>query len=407
MHSKSKLLIISFLLLITLCGCWDRIEIDQRGFVVGIAVDLAAQDHHQWKNGSSEDKISPHKKYWGTFQMVVPSGLTGGSSGNGKGGAGGANAFFNIAAAESSMPSLTAKISGETSRSPYFEHLELIVFSDDVAKSDSEFARALDYFLRDNQMRRNVSIFVADGKASDILDTDALNEKYPVAYISSLLKNTRKSNYILPETRLGDIHEHLLKKESFVVQRARKNSEGVSLTGAAVFNGENNQFVGFLSGEETQGLNFLTNGIKGGIVETQYRNRNIDLEVWKAERKIRADIQGQRPVKFTFQIQVTGNISKSATYLNMKKDNSIETMKKLFEDEIIRTTENVIHTLQNKYNKDVLGLGSYLYRHHYKTWKQVEDDWEKGEQLFSKIPVEVTVKVDINKVGSIINSERE
>lgn len=44
-------------------GCWDRVEIEERGFVVGAGIDVAGEDDAD--------------KYILTFQFVIPGGLQG------------------------------------------------------------------------------------------------------------------------------------------------------------------------------------------------------------------------------------------------------------------------------------------------------------------------------------------
>ncbi|MGO4277101.1 hypothetical protein AB4Z22_45945, partial [Paenibacillus sp. TAF58] len=67
-------------MLFLLTDCWDRIEIDQRGFVVGVAIDYANASKHKFK---------------GTYQIVVPSGLKQSSQGQSGSGSSG-KAYFNL-----------------------------------------------------------------------------------------------------------------------------------------------------------------------------------------------------------------------------------------------------------------------------------------------------------------------
>ncbi len=61
-HLKRLCLLPAVLVVIPLAGCWDRVEIEDRGFVVGAALDLPDE-------GTEENKIKL------TNQFVVPSGL--------------------------------------------------------------------------------------------------------------------------------------------------------------------------------------------------------------------------------------------------------------------------------------------------------------------------------------------
>src|SRR5690606_12786587 len=106
----------------------------------------------------------------------------------------------------------------------------------------------LDYFLRDVEMRRDIKIMISPGKASKVLGVAPFNERYPVAYLESISENSENTSYILPTTRIGDMHEYMLKQDDYAVQSIRVKDTGVTLDGAAVFEGKTNLLHGFLNG---------------------------------------------------------------------------------------------------------------------------------------------------------------
>jgi spore germination protein len=393
--------------LLMLTSCWDRIEIDQRGFVTGIAIDKAEQDEE------TDSKSSSSKKYVGTYQIITPSGLKGSGGGKEAGGEKGSasegNAFFNISSTQNSMSSLAAGLAAQTSRAPYFEHLKIIIISAEVAKSENEFADVLDFFLRDNQMRRGIVVLITDGKAKDVLDVKVKNEKYPVAYIESILKNIKYSSFMMPEVRIGDVHEQLLKKDAFAIQKISADKEGISLSlqGSSIFDGTKHKLVGFLSGEETQGLNFMTGQVQGGVVETTINGKFIDLKIDHASRKIKVQNLANDHFKFIIQVNVEGMIGKSISELDLNETETIKKVEEHFQKEIEMESQKTIHTLQKTYKKDAIGLGAFLHQNHYKTWTKVQTDWDQGDQIFSnQVEVEVQAKVKIPEIGIVNENEK-
>ncbi|QHT59531.1 Ger(x)C family spore germination protein [Paenibacillus lycopersici] len=388
-------------LLLALTGCWDRVEIDKRGFVVGVALDTAEQ------TGSSEKEDVPGTKIRGTFQFIVPSGLKSSSGSAGSGSAGARRSYFNLAVEESNMAALTAMLSSRTSRSPYYEHLKLIIISKAIASNDSMFSDVLDFFLRGKEMRRDMHVLVTDGKASDLMRVTSLNENYPVSYIESTISNTDETSYILPSSRLGDVHEHLLKPESFTIQRVRLSGGSITLTGAALFDGSEHKMIGTLNGENTQGLNFLMGQVKGGILETAFKNTSIAIAVEDASRKIKlAGDDGER-LKFTVKISCDGTLIKSTLNTDLLDKAQTGTLEKLFESEIEKIAQKTIRTLQQKYKKDAMGLGSFMYQNHYRKWKRFSAEWETGRSLFAKADIEVKANVKLRRIGDINRAEEE
>lgn len=381
-----------------LTGCWDRVEINQRGFVVGVAIDKPETDNSK-------------NLYKGTYQMIVPGGLKQ-SSGSSSGQSNSINphagqAYFNISTTENSMPAIAAKISGRTSRSPYFEHLRIIIISSEVAKSKANLPNILDFFLRNSEMRRGVQILIADGKASDILSVFPNNESTPIDYISSIAKNNQKTNFMLPESRIGDVHEFLIKHESFVLQTIKKEDGGVTLNGSALFDGSSKQFLGFLTGEETQGLNFITKRVKGGIIESNIDDQTVGFKVERSNRKFYVQQTSPGHMKFTIKIIAEGTLDKSITNVDPSDGKTLETLEKSLEDKLTSTTNKTIKKLQHSYKKDALGLGPYLFQDHNKMWKPIAENWDTGENLFTQAEVDVQVKVIIRRIGNIFESTKE
>ncbi|HEY4392360.1 MAG TPA: Ger(x)C family spore germination protein, partial [Paenibacillus sp.] len=69
-------------------GCWDRVEIDERGFVVGVGIDIPDE---QEQGAAEEGNGFAERDYLVTYQLVVPSRLKrAGSSGSSD------QSYFNI-----------------------------------------------------------------------------------------------------------------------------------------------------------------------------------------------------------------------------------------------------------------------------------------------------------------------
>jgi len=369
-----------------LAGCWDRVEIDQRGFVVGVGID------------ESTDK----ERYLGTYQFVVPGGLKQSSANSSA--STNTQAYFNLSTTGSSMSALSAKMASQTSRSPYFEHLKLIIVSESLAHKPEEFSSLMDYFLRNSEMRRGVKVLVAEGKAVDALSVTPKNERMPAAYIESIVNNNRKTTYMLPETAIGQIHEYLMRKESYVIQRIAASRNGlVSVSGCAVFDGKTNRMVGELTGEETQGLNLLKGQVKGGVLEAGEGVERVDFLIERSKRTIRIDNTGDR-LTFHIHVQLEGVIDKSPNSINFTQKPAVVEVEEVLEKRMQDICYATIRKLQLTYRKDVLDLGMYLYENHYKLWKTLAGNWEQGKDLFSQVNIQVHTNAIVRRTGNINQS---
>jgi spore germination protein len=382
-------------ILLLLTGCWDRVEIEDRGFNIGVAIDLAEEREIE------SDKPQGEYLFKGTYQIVVPGGLQQESGVGSK-----TKAYQNLTSTSDTMFEQVRNLAEETSRSPFLKHLQLIIVSDEVAQKPKAFANILDLFLRDHEMRRGVTVFISNGEAGPILDVDPMPENLPVMFINSISENARKQPKMLPETRVGDIHEHLVDHSSFLVPQIKLIGDQVKIEGAAVFHGHNNRMEEFITGEETEGVRFIIGEYQGGPLKTIIENNLVVYEVKRANSKIEVRTENKEQMEFTINIQTEGNIVESFKTLDYTKPEVMEKVRANLEKEIERIAQSAIDKLHGDLQVDALQLGGYVERKDYNTWKEVKDNWDHGENYFAKSTIKVNAEVMIRTSGSVIQSKK-
>ncbi|MFJ8267734.1 Ger(x)C family spore germination protein [Peribacillus asahii] len=392
-----------FCLLFLVTGCWDQNEIEERGFVIGAAIDMAAEQTDDSIGEMSEKERDD--KYKLTYQFVVPGNFIGGGSGGGQSGGGASQGkpFLNLTAEGTSIHQITRKMAAETSRKPYLEHINLIVLSEELSKK-GYFKDTLDFFVRDHEMRKVAKVMVAEGKARTVLEINPQHEKMPVLFIDSLSENIGKHGTSLPPINIGDVHSYLLKGNSFVIPRIVVKDNKGAIVGAAIFNSQDQKMIGTLNESETLALNFITEKVESAILEFLMNGQLIAFEIKGAKSKIEADVSDKNQIKFTVKINVEGNVGELYGDLALKNQSVLSEIEEKASKEIESITNRVIDKVQKKYKADVFGLGDHVKQEHYKTWKQVNKEWDKGENYFSKSVVDVQVKVEVRQIGSSIKT---
>ncbi len=366
-------------LLALLAGCWDRVEIEDRGFVVGSAID-------EGENGAYEL----------TFQFVVPSAMQGKSAG---GGHPSAKAFQNVTASGMTLFKAARKMSNETSRPPYLEHNKIIIVSETLARS-GKIQEVLDLFVRDPEMRRAAKVMISSGQAKKLLEIKPPIETLPVQYINSTSENPDKSESIVPPATMGLVHRFLLEDHGFAIPEITQRDDKVSLSGAAVF-GSDKKMKGFLDGEETSAKNYFSGTIRAGALEIEMGGGPVLFEVKSASRKISAKVSDSKAPEFTVSVKVEGNIGESYSEVDLLDPQVIREVEHRVSDKIQALMYDVLNKLQKQYKADAIGLSDYLNENHYRAWQKIKNDWEGGEQLFSKCRVLVKVNTKMRIIGAI------
>ncbi|MEJ8543824.1 Ger(x)C family spore germination protein [Brevibacillus borstelensis] len=389
-----------------LSGCWDQVQIEERGFVIGVGIDLpASKETEKQTEREAPDKPKGKRRYLVTHQFVVPGGLVSASQGGSGSQSSTSDSFQNLTSEGDSLYEISRELAVRTSRSPFYQHLKVVIVSEEVARSPNTFADVLDYFLRDPEMRRSSKVLIAKGKAKPVLEVRPKTEKLPSLYINSVAENTNQNARMIPEVPLGEVYEDMINEFSFVLPRIVAANNEVKVAGAAVFQGQGNRLIGFLGEEETEGLNFLTGNVQGGLLKTKVRDNLVIFNIKGTKRSIQTDIRDKKHLRFQVFIECEGVIAESFERLDFMEQRIIDNLQKTVAAEIERLARDAIRKAQKQMKTDVLGLGTHIKQTHPGLWKQIKEDWDHGRNLFASSDIEVKAVVYIRNGGSVNRTE--
>src|SRR5699024_8141544 len=132
-------------------GCWDTIHIEDRGFIVGSAIDLAEDDQ--------DDPIYSITNQFVLGQSFInPSEL-----------ASDQKAFDSITGNGRSVSGVNEQMSAHSSKTPYLGHIKMLSISEELAKQEGTLVNLLDHYIRDVKIRRGTNLIVSKGDAEEVL----------------------------------------------------------------------------------------------------------------------------------------------------------------------------------------------------------------------------------------------
>ncbi|RXT04871.1 Ger(x)C family spore germination protein [Ammoniphilus sp. CFH 90114] len=381
---------------VVITGCWDRVEIEERGFVIGVAIDLAESEKDDQSMESAE-RPKGKERFVVTFQFVIPEALK-------TEGGGTAKPFLNLSTESETMMEAVRQLATRTSRTANFSHIKVLIVSDEAAKKGA-FADAIDLFLRDHEMRRGTKVFISDGKARDALDIEQPIEKLPVMFIRSVAENTHRTARMYPTVRIGDLHDKLLSKRSYGVPRIISTKDEVKIAGTAVIQGRENKMVGWLGEEETIGLNCILGEVEGGVEKIELGDSLVVYEYRGKSSSIDADVSNKENIKFTITIETEGMIPDSMETVDWQDPKVVKKVEERVQEETLRIAYRAANKLQKEFKVDAMRLGEYLHDYHPDVWAVLKDDWDTGKHYFSKSTIQLEAKVIVRNSGVIYKSE--
>lgn len=373
-----------FLVIMLLTGCWDNISIEERGFVVGTALD------------KKDEKGDGSYLLTMTNQFVVPPGVSTNGAGIEQ------SAFVNLEGSGDSIFAIDTDMASLTSKAPFFGHLQLLVISEDLMLTPNLFLNALDLFVRDKQMRRGINVIVSEGEAKDVLDIQPENEKIPAIYIDNMLEDSLRETSLFKPVYVGDIHEYLLTNNSFTIPKIIAAENKAEYGGAVVYHGFKNRIVGSLTKEEMIGLNLVSSkDMHGGILELNFEGVPITFKIYNTKGKVEINATDPDQLKINVEVGVEGGIAEVFGMKNLNSPENLEEIEKIASKKVEKLVNKVIEKAQGEFNAEIFGFDDKMRERHYRTWEKIKNDWDQGENYFSKSDIEVTGKVRIRTAGAI------
>ncbi|MDR6226204.1 Ger(x)C family spore germination protein [Desmospora profundinema] len=378
---KGLILVIAVTLL---TGCWDRREINELAFVMGLGIDQV--------------KVDEKTRFRVTHQILEQQNQPQDPQGGG-GGGGGARTFENIASQSDTMLQASREVATLWNRTPFFQYVRVVVISDAIART-VPLDELLNLYVRSPEVRRSVKVFITRGEAKAVLEGGRKQEEVPSIALDEMIEENRKKSLSLGvEPALGEAVKAMNQKRDFVLPRVNIHRGTHQMEGGAVIDGETKKQVGWLNREEMDGYGLLSGEAEGGQVVVRPPNTAAPI-VYEVQgvkpTKLIPRIKGSR-LSFVAMVNVEGRLIENWIKGNDTfEEEMIDQLEDAVEIEVRRLVAQTIRK-SKMLQTDIAGFGNQLRIHSIETWKKEEKEWKKR---YSEIPIEVQVKAKIKEFGS-------
>lgn len=308
------------------------------------------------------------------------------------------------------------KLTTKAPRRLYASHLRVLVFGEEFAKEGIN--DALNFFVRDPDLRSDFYMLVAkDKRASEVLKVLTPLDKIPGNGIYSSLESTEKAWSAAITVKLlellGSIGtegkepiltgiEMLGKEDIGMDKRNIEISQpptSIEVGTLAVF--KEDKLVGWLTETESAMTNSILGKVRNTVRPIPYDTGNlVSLELKHVRRKIKVINDGGNP-KIMVNFKIKSVIKEVQGDIKIKDPQVIKEIEKKAEETIGKKEKETINKLQKSFNSDIFGFGQEVRKQQPSLWNKVGSDWK--EHWFSKVPVEVSVKVNVSDTGRVMN----
>lgn len=380
--------LLAFLLLLT-AGCWDRKEIENRGYVLGVAIDHAAAFGPKGQHDLLyTPQAAGQRKYRVTFELpkfrkaAETKEISSGQS------------HLLWAGEGESVFAIARAVNTKTYFGMFFEDVQSIVISEAVAREG--VADVLDLFQRDAEMRWRVKLFVAPGRAEDILTAKLQVEEVNSMFIAKLVRSVDKSPYFPSKVELGNIVKALRGKRSFALPMVAVEKQEVKIAKAALFNREA-RMVGELSELEVIGGKILRDNLREGVLVVPNPadpTKVVAFELYEPNIKVNTILTDGR-LRIVVEAMLFGTLGENTAPWQDAYDPAFKAAAEQAVAAEYTRLVRAAYARQQALRAEVCELGSRVRRQHPQYWREIKGRWD--EEVFPSVPLDVSIKVIIRR----------
>ncbi len=301
------------------------------------------------------------------------------------------------------------KITKQSPRKMYHSHLRTVIFGEEIAKEGIK--EMLDFFVREHEYRTDFYFLIAkETTAHNILKVITPLESVSQMEVYSALERSAKVWAPTKAIKIFELVNKIISDgDNPVITGVEilnpndksdsndniKLSDGTKLcvTSLGVF--KKDKLVGWLSENESRSYNYIIGEVESTVGDIEYEQNHISFEVIKAESKRKVYMLNGKPA-INVEINLTHDINATTGDLDLTEENVIEKLNDKIEEKLTILCNNAVKRVKEDFGTDIFGFGEYIHRAYPKLWKDIKDDWNSE---FTKLPVNINVKVKINNLG--------
>ncbi|WP_245780820.1 Ger(x)C family spore germination protein [Gracilibacillus orientalis] len=272
--------------------------------------------------------------------------------------------------------------------------------SSEVASEPDLFSCVVDGFIRDHEMRRGIKVMISQGDAKDVLGIQTETEQLPSSFIDKTMDNNVKSLEIIEPVRIGMLHRYLLNKDSYALPLLTISEDNVTYKDVAVFDGKSDHQVGTLTGDDIKGLRLIKGNITNGELLFYIDGQLMIYDIYTARSSIKINAKNQDNIKISISIDTEGSIAEMFGSRSLLDQAFINKIEKQIKDNMDKIVTDTVEKAQQELEVDFFGFSTILRQKHYNDWKEIENDWDHGDKLFSQSTVDVSANAIVRTIGA-------
>lgn len=372
---RKAAVIVTVLLILQLCGCWDSRDLDKLGFPLAAAYDV----HSPGSADPSDPMAKPGYKLVDLTTLVpnlspkTPNPV-------------------NIENLSGLTIADARQRRGLTDAETYVTGLnKTIIIGEELARLGIN--PYMDVLLRGATITGTMNFTVAAGRGEDILKTPIKNYTNMGTYLVALFDGIQQRTFI-PVIKLGEFYRYQSTGKNPVAPILQRKGDRVIISGVAVF--KKDRMVKKLTVEEGHDL-VLLRGLKGrSFLPFSKKQGGMDHRgavLVSNSRKVQY-YQNEQGHNFLITIKLKGSLEEHSHQAPVTEAH-LQEIERTIEQQVQTQCETFINKMQEEIKVDCIDISKYALTKNRRTLEKSIDNPE----FIQDANIQVKVKVDLKRTG--------
>ncbi len=393
MRFRLTCLIIFGCLFSFLTGCIPSVQLNERAIIQAIGVD-AAPDGYQI-----------------TLQIFAPSG-----SGDAGIDATQQNAKIIVANGKTISDAIR-NATLEQGKQIFYGHNRLLIIGEEIAKQGLD--NILPFFNNGYQSRPGTNVMISRSTAEDILTANIKQGIVPAEALQNMIENHTENASVVETTLMNVIQAVYDESRAVAIPAIRRKEDAALPAQAQSGDGEgkmesanlleldatailrDSKLVGYLDGDETRGLVWLTGKVERTLVVFSYFAQEdrpaetVSIEIYQSKLHTQLSHQGEFPV-FSASISAMGRLNEIPLDSGVLEAKHLERLEEQAAALIRQECLSTFTKAAGDCGADLFSYGKLMMRKDPQRWNRYRENWSEG---IKQSRLTVTVDVMIERTG--------
>lgn len=269
----------------------------------------------------------------------------------------------------------------------FYGHVGQLLLGEELARED--VSPALDYVLRDIEMRLDTSLYLVQGTAEQAVSTPARMGSSAADRLEAMEADAQLRSYATPRT-VGEVLAELEERGASYAPALRLSEEGLEAAGYGIL--REGALVAWTDDGQAHGINLLEGQVNADVVELSlHGGPQIALRVVGARTSVTPVMRQGHLIGLSIACRVDANLAEAPSGLDLGRGDLLAQLEQgLAEVEGRRIQEAL--DLAQQLNADYLGLAVQAGMVAPWHWAAIQEDWD-----LAALQLDLTVEAGIER----------